>query len=77
MKSLRGGGGGRHHLSLILPCGVLPSDFLTKTLYTFSFLPYAPHALAKLFLIDFIAGIELGEEHKTPPYVNYCVLKYN
>jgi hypothetical protein len=64
MKSLRRVGG-INHLSLILPCGVLPSDFLTKIPYTFLFLPYAPHVLSKSFLLDFIAGIKLGEEHKS------------
>ena len=32
------------HLSLCLPIGLLPSGFPTKTLYTPSPHPYAPHA---------------------------------
>ena len=32
------------HLHLGLPSGLLPSGFPTKTLYTFSPHPYAPHA---------------------------------
>ena len=33
-----------HHLRLGLPSGLLPSGFPTKTLYTPSPHPYAPHA---------------------------------
>ena len=32
------------HLSLVLPSGLLPSGFPSKTLYTPSSHPYAPHA---------------------------------
>ena len=37
------------HLRLGLPCGLLPSDFTSKTLYTPSPNPYTPHAQPILF----------------------------
>ena len=39
-----------HHLRLDLPSALIPSGFLTKTLYTPSPHPYAPHAQPISFL---------------------------
>ena len=41
------------HLRLGLPSGLLPSGFPTKTLYTPSPQPYAPHAQSISFLLIF------------------------
>ena len=49
------------HLRLGLPSGLFPSGFPTKTLYTPSPHPYAPH----LILLDFIIRTILGEEYKS------------
>ena len=53
------------HLCLGLPSGLLPSGFPTKTLYTLSPHPYAPHAQYHLMLLDFITRTILGEEYKS------------
>ena len=59
------------HLHLGLPSGLLPSSFPTKTLYTPSPHPYAPHAQPISFFLDFITRTILGEEynHLAPCYV--------
>ena len=53
------------HLRLGLASGIFPSDFPTKTLYTPSPHPYAPHAQAYLIVLDFITCTILGEEYRS------------
>ena len=54
-----------NHLRLYLPSGILPSGFPSKTLYTPSPHPYAPHSQPiSLFSILSILSV-LGEEYKS------------
>ena len=50
------------HLRLGLPSGLLPSNFLTKNLYTPLSLPILATCPAHLILLDFITRTILGEE---------------
>ena len=59
------------HHNIILPSTprshqwFFPSGFPTKTLYTPSPHPYAPHAQAHFILLDFITRTILGEEYRS------------
>ena len=53
------------HLRLVLPSGLLPSGFPTKTLYTPLSSPIRATCVAYLILLDFITRTILGEEYKS------------
>jgi len=67
------------HLCVGLPSGVLPSGYLSKTLYNPFSSPIRATCPAHLILLDFITRTILGEEYKpfsssfwTTPTVVYC-----
>jgi len=53
------------HLLLVLPNGLFPSDFPTKTLYTPLLSPIRATCPAHLILFDFITRTILGEEYRS------------
>ena len=53
------------HLRLVLPSGLLPSGFPSKTLYTPLSSPIRAICPAHLILLDFITRTILGEEYKS------------
>ena len=53
------------HLRLSLPCGLFPSCFPTKTLYTPLFSPIQASCPVRLILIDFITWTVLCEEYRS------------
>ena len=53
------------HLSLVLPIGLLPSGFPSKTLHTPLTSPTRAICLAHLILLDFITRTILGEQYKS------------
>ena len=67
------------HLRLSLPSGLLPSGFLTKTLYTPCPHPYAPHAQSislwrkygsvncGVYLSDFSVSLPITSQYMSPP----------
>ena len=53
-----------YHLRLGLPSGLLPSGFLTKTLYTPLLFPIRATCPAHLIILDFITRTIFGEEYR-------------
>ena len=60
------------HLRLGLPSGLLPSGFLTKTLYTPIASPICATCPPHLILLDFITRTILGEKYKS--FTSLCSL---
>ena len=53
------------HLCLVLPSGLFPSGFHTKTLYTPLLSPIRATCLTHLILVDLITQTILGEEYSS------------
>ena len=53
------------HLHLVLPSGLFPSGFPTKTLYAPLFSPICATWPAHLILLDFISRTILGDEYRS------------
>ena len=53
------------HLHLVLPSGLFPSDFPTKTLYTPLLSPIGATCPAHLILLDFINLTKFGEQYRS------------